>query len=116
MSSVKDSAINQVLQTRADSEKLIHLTRDRFWFGPFNCHSAEILPGGGTHGLLYTLLGLCDPRLNQLERYLRDIINDNLDDFIQGKFNSKSVILRGKKGGELTIVPVTVSTPQVQRR
>ena len=113
--SLKDPVLNQALHTQLEpSQRTIHLEGDRFRFDIFNGFSAMTytLPGGRTEAVLeQTLQYVVDKTLSRLEKYISDTIGNNLNEFLQGKLNSKSAVLRGKNGEELTITPVGAQAP-----
>ena len=114
--SLKDPVLNQALQTKLkDSQRLINMDTKRFWFNIINRCSASISPGGETSGLMCTLMAAVDGQLNQIESYVVKVVSNNLSEFVQGKLNSKSAVLRGKNGEEVTIAPVSGETPQTKR-
>ena len=115
--SVQDPVLDKVLRSEySEAERRIQIESGKLTFHLVNrCWSGLVEPDTDSpnhdpysYKLYRGPVCSSDDRMNALQGFVRDIVENNLNDFLAGKFDSKSVILRGRDGQAMTIAPVTI--------
>ena len=104
---VQDEELMKVLRTKfTANERQITLEDNRLSFHIVNSYWATYTPGKGSRGFVHTLVAAVDQRLNRLETYIANIMQNNLKRFFSGAYDDHLVSLSGPNGELMFITPL----------